>query len=57
MDAQQCDCTGYHWVVHLKMVKMVNIMCVLTQCKNPHCFKVFQRDEIPEVLIAIFKVV
>ena len=42
MVAQQCKRTWCHWTVHLKMVKMVNFICVFYHnlkhtfiCKNP----------------------
>lgn len=33
---QQYECTDYHWVVHLKMVKIVNLLCVFYHKKSEY---------------------
>lgn len=37
---QQCKCKG-HDIIHLKVVKMVNFMYLLPQCKRKKKFQMF----------------
>ena len=39
MVAEQCDCAQSHWVAHLKIIKMVNLMlfCILYHYEKELC--------------------